>query len=112
MRFCGKCGAEQVPQITLRPGRYRDAVARATGMELEGGMADNCPECARMLADVCRLNYQLGLAHGSHTLLRTAARELLEAVAAWGPMEGLERHLTVLSEALAATDPDEPPPRP
>jgi|SRR3954470_11572899 hypothetical protein len=114
-RFCGRCGAEQVPHIKIGPGHYR-AVARATVMELEGGMANNCPECARLLQEVCRLSFELGKADGRHVMLRLAAHSLLERADAAGPMPALAASLDALQEALDAIERADPtaelPPRP
>jgi len=72
----------------------------------------NCPECARMLTEICRLNFALGHAHGSHTFLRAAAQSLVEWGEAVSPGPALETRLSALREALAATDPRSPLPRP
>jgi hypothetical protein len=32
--------------------------------------ATNCPQCARMLKEICRLSYELGKAHGELEGLR------------------------------------------
>ena len=78
-------------------------------------MANNCPECARLLNEVCRLNFELGKADGRHAMLRLAAHELLDSIAEWGPLPG-EWRLTALREALDAIERADPtaelPPRP
>jgi hypothetical protein len=74
--------------------------------------ATNCPNCARMLGDVCRLSFQLGKVHGAHLLLRDAARALVEWADTAEPRPGQGWRLDAIREALAVIDQYEPPPRP
>src|SRR4029079_9240998 len=75
-----------------------------------------CPECLRLLNELCRVNFELGKADGRHCMLRVAARSLLEWADAAGPMPALAVCLAALQEALEAIERADPtaelPPRP
>ena len=76
----------------------------------------NCPECLRLLNELCRVNFALGLADGRHAMLRVAARSLIEWADAAGSMTALALGLAALQEALEAIERADPtaelPPRP
>jgi len=79
----------------------------------------NCPECLRLLNELCRVSFELGKADGRHAMLRIAAASLLEWTDEAGPTVSLAICLTRLAalrealEAIERADPTaEPPPRP
>src|SRR6188768_10887 len=97
LSFCGKCGAEQERHVKVGPGRYR-----AVGSV---GMAEpNCPECLRLLNELCRVNFELGKADGRHAMLRVAARSLLEWAKEATNADALALGLAALQEALEAIE--------